>query len=391
MAPRALVLDPHDGGLAIARALTRRGVPVLCLSDPTGGWVARSRGVVGVELPRLADAEGRWVEEIVRQASEGEGVLLPCSDGASALIAAHRDELPANLRSFESHGGAHMRLMDKASLYEVAEEVGIRYPWRRILHTREDMERAGSEVTYPCVLKPTLSHEWRPLFGEERVFVLESPEALAAKAGPALDKKLALLLSEHVPGPETNLEGHVAVRLEDGSYPLEYTRRKIRQYPLDFGAGSTMMACEAPLTRELSRRLLDAAGFVGLAAVEAKIHPATQEPVLIEVNVRIPQSFGLGEAARVDSSYRFYAALAGLPLGPQPSPRLGAKVVVPGLEYHAARARLRRGDVTWRDLLASYRGVREVGFLDPRDPGPGVGRWLRLMRTRLGSRNHRAS
>jgi D-aspartate ligase len=381
--PRAVILDPHDGGLALARRLIRRRVPVVVLSNASSSWIARSRGVAGIELPSLADAEERWLEQIGELAGGGDGVLIPCSDRASALVAEHREAIPASMRSFESADGVHLRLMNKATLYEAAERAGVRYPWTRVLDAPDDLASAAREADFPCLLKPTLSHEWRRLFGEDRVFVIDSPDALVEKAGPALAAGLTLLLSEHVPGPETALEGHVAVRLADGSYALEYTRRKLRQYPLDFGAAATMMSDVAPRTRELSRALLDSSGFVGLASVEAKLHALTGEPVLIEVNVRVPQSFGLGDAARTDAAYRVYSTLAGLALGPPPAPRNGVKSVVPALEFRAARERLRRGDVGRLELLASYRGVREVGVLDPRDPGPGLALAMRVVRSRL--------
>ena len=49
----------------------------------------------------------------------------------------------------------------------------------------------------------------------------------------------------------------------------------------------------------------------------------------MEVNVRIPQNIGLGEAAGVEASWRIYATLAGIPLEPQRTQRDGVRVVVP--------------------------------------------------------------
>lgn len=381
--PRALLLDAQDAGLAIARRLVRRGIPVLSLGSASASWVARSRRVVGIELPPMAKAEERWVEKLVELGDGGDGVLIPCSDRASALLAVHRAEIPAHLRSFESPESAHLRLMDKVSLYEAAEAAGLRYPWSRILRTEADLDTIGREATYPSLLKPALSHEWRQLFGEERVFLIDSPEALAERARPALAAGLELMLSEHVGGPETSLEAHICVRMADGSYPVEYTRRKVRQYPPDFGTGATLMSDDAPATRELSRRLLDSTGFVGVAQTETKLHPETGEPVLIETNVRVPRDVGLGEAAGADISYRLYRALAGLPLGPPPVPRSGVKIVVPAMEVRAVRERLRRGDIGLLELLRSYRGVREVGPLDLRDPGPALALAARVIRGRL--------
>jgi predicted ATP-grasp superfamily ATP-dependent carboligase len=84
-----------------------------------------------------------------------------------------------------------------------------------------------------------------------------------------------------------------------------------------------------------------------------------------------------------------YAALAGLPLGPQPPVRTGTKVVMPPLERRAATARIRRGELTVRGLLRSYRGVRSVGLLNPSDPLPAVAFALQGARGRLARRRGR--
>jgi D-aspartate ligase len=126
----------------------------------------------------------------------------------------------------------------------------------------------------------------------------------------------------------------------------------------------------APGAMEMALRLLDAAGFVGFSSFEAKRHAVTGEHVLMEVNVRIPQNLGLGEAAGVEPAWRLYASLAGIPLPPQPAQRNGVKVIVPSLELHAAPAYIRQGDLSVRQLLSTYRGVRSVSGLSLSDPGP---------------------
>jgi predicted ATP-grasp superfamily ATP-dependent carboligase len=141
-------------------------------------------------------------------------------------------------------------------------------------------------------------------------------------------------------------------------------------HPAGFGAGSVHESVDVPQTLELTTSLLDAADFVGIALVEAKRHAETGEMVLIEVNVRLPQGFGLGDAAGTDASWRLYATLAGLPLAPQPRPLQGVKVVVPSLEPRAIVGNLRDGTTTLREVVGSYRGVRGFSGLTPRDPVP---------------------
>jgi D-aspartate ligase len=366
--PRAIVLDAADGGLAVTRALRRRNVPVTVIAVPNFSWVTRSRGIDG----RIATTNQEWLAQLDDLGSRGPGVLLPASDRAVEFVSQERERIPPVLRSFEGPSSAHLKLMDKASLYSLADEAGVRAPVVERIPSRAELDVAAERAAYPSLLKPLLSHVYRNLFGSRRNILVNNPDELRAAAIPALDAGLEWLVTEFIPGPETNLEGAVTARLEDGSLALAYTRRKLRQHPPYFGAGSVLEAAPAPEVIAMARRLLDTAGFVGVCSLEAKRHAVTGEHVLMEVNVRIPQNIGLGEAAGVDAPWRIYATLAGLPLPPQPAQRDGVRVVVPGLEVRAAVEYVRQGHLSIWQLLGSYRGVRNVSGLSFGDPGPLV-------------------
>jgi D-aspartate ligase len=363
---RAIVLDAADGGLAVARALRRHGVPVTLIAIPANRWVTRARGVDG----RLATTTDEWTEVLEQLASQGPGVLLPASDRAVEFVSQQRESIPPELRSFESLTSAHLKLMDKASLYSIAAEAGLRTPVVQRLSGRAEIDEVAARAAYPSLLKPVHSHVYRELFGAHRNILVHDPDQLRAAAGPALDAGLDWLVTEYVPGPETSLEGAVTVRLADGSVALSYTRCKLRQHPPYFGAGSVLETVPAPEVTAMALKLLDTAGFVGISSLEAKRHEVTGEHVLMEINVRIPQNIGLGEAAGVDPSWRIYATLAGIPLDTQREQRDGVRVIVPSLEVRAAVAYVREGTLTLRGLLGSYRSVRNVSGLSLSDPGP---------------------
>lgn len=198
-------------------------------------------------------------------------------------------------------------------------------------------------------------------------------------AGPLLDNDIGVLLTELVPGAETALEGSVAVRDQDGAYILEYGRRKLRQWPLDYGVGSLLESAEVPETMTMNRRLLDHTGYVGIAACETKRHSVTGELYLIEINVRVPASFGLAEACGVDGAWRLYGAAAGLPTGRQPRQQNGRKVVLPQKDLQAALSRVRRRDTSVREVVRSWRGIRDTAAFSLRDPAPGVRQLLQLL------------
>lgn len=382
--PRAILLDPNEGSLRIGRVLGRRGVEVhsLTQSGSLNAYLVKSRFVQGAVLPDLPEGSTAWLQRLTALADGGKAVLLAGSDAASEFLVARRDEIPPSLQSFEGAGSGHLPLMDKASTYELAHDAGVRAPWVKDVASFDDLGEAVGDGPYPCVTKPVLSHVGKKS-GDHRTKVVESAEQLGARCSAALHDGVPMLVTEHVPGGEDALEAAVTVRLGDGSYPLVYGRRKIRQWPLDVGVGSMHSATRGEEVIAVAQRLLDHAGFVGVSIVEMKRHSGTGELVLIEANVRIPMGFGLGDAAGVDASWRLYAALAGLPLPPQAESREGMKAVIPHIDLMAVAARIRRGELTWREAARSYRGVREVGVLDLRDPGPALALGKRIASTRL--------
>jgi D-aspartate ligase len=131
---------------------------------------------------------------------------------------------------------------------------------------------------------------------------------------------------------------------------------------------------------EIAERVLDEAGFVGVAGVETKRDPRTGKRWFLEVNVRIPGQWGLGDACGVQATARLVAALSGHQLGAQPPLRAGVCFVEPTGDLPTCLERLRevpawrRPAMAWR-LFRPYLGGGELGLLDPRDPRPAA-LWL---------------
>ena len=366
MPPPAVFCHPNDGCLTAARALVRRGVEVHLLATPEYRYVLASRGVHGRVMPDIRTHAQEWLDELN---GIGAAAVLCGSDAASEWITTHRDRLLPTLRTFESADRVHVDLMDKQILYRTANEAGVRAPWMVHVATADELAMHLDTITFPCVVKPTMGHVAKQVLGIGTTAVASRAE-LAAASAPLLDHGIPFLLTELVPGPETALEGSVAVRTPDGEYALEYGRHKVRQWPLDYGVGSLLESADVPETLKMNRQLLDHTGYVGISACETKRHSGTGELYLIEINVRVPASFGLAEAAGTDGAWRLYAALTGLPLGRQPDPVQGRKVMLPQKDLQAAVARIRRRETTPAAVLRSWRGVRDTAAWSWRDPAP---------------------
>jgi predicted ATP-grasp superfamily ATP-dependent carboligase len=397
--PEIVLIDPYNAGLSLARHMTRLGAPVTVVEgEPI---VSRSRGVKSVIAPYEAGGEP-WLGALETiAATSDEGVVLTGTDRGSAWLAQHSDRLPANVRAFERADGAHLRLMNKGEADQIARRAGVAVPWAARLSDPEQFARLALEAPWPCVVKPVLSHEWRSRYGEVRAFLAND----AAEAERVLSRPLAdgteMLLNQYIPGTDEDVEEAIVVRLGDGSYPVRFGCRKLRQYPTGFGETALGESSPLPETTALAQRVLDEAGFVGVAGVETKRHAGTGERWFLEVNVRLPAQWGLGDACGVQSSPRLVRALSGDELGPQPALRPGVRLVQPDLDRHVLLSSIgrapprRRPAVIWK-LARSYAGARELGVFDPRDPGPGLalaglflGRRLARLRAHLGGSGER--
>ncbi len=375
--PHVVVIEPFAAGLAIARRMVRLGARVSFIVEPGHTLESHSRRVHSTVSGFGTDGEA-WIGALAQITIDGqEAVVLPASDRASELLLRWKDKLPENLRMFERSGRRHLALMDKESADEIATRAGVAVPFTAAVHDESDMNEAFARAPWPCVVKPIFSHQWRMRYGEARVFVVEDAAAAARRLEQPLRDGIGMLLCQYIPGGDDAVEEAIMVRLADGTYPISFGCQKLRQYPRGFGVTTLGRSSHLPETTELARRLLDEAGFVGIAGVEAKRHPDTGERWFLDANVRVPTQWGLGDACGVQATPRLVSVLCDRELTRQRPLRAGVRFVVPEVDADACRELLQEAPVRQRPQLAMklirpYLGAGEMGMLNPRDPLPGL-------------------
>ncbi len=371
--PHVIVLDPYNSGLAAARCMVRMGARVTVVEEEM--VVGRSRKVHGIVAPFRADG-GQWLQTLQQiAATSTECVALTGTDRGSAWLVGVADRLPSNLRIFEHAGSAHLALMDKTRADQIARAAGVQVPWTGRVSSGEELAQVAAQAPWPCVVKPALSHEWRSRYGSARALLARDADEAADLLRRPLGDGLEMLLSQYIPGGDDDVEEAIVVRLADGSYPVRFGCRKLRQYPSGFGETAVGESSPLPETMALAQRVLDQAGFVGVAGVETKRHPQTGERWFLEVNVRMPGQWGLGDLCGAAATPRLIASLCGRELDEQPLPRRHVSFVQPDLDRHIVLSTLQRAPwrgrprVAWQ-FLRPYTRARDLGMFDPRDPGP---------------------
>jgi len=311
------------------------------------------------------------------------GVLFPTNDEWVLGLGRHRTHLEEYFDVPFAGEQTVARILDKATLHEAAERLGIPAPRTWDL-ARYDAARLARELPYPCIVKPREQRSFTEQFGV-KVFEVASPQEFVARVEQAQGH--ALLAQEIVPVTPDGFHSVCAYVAPDGEPRGLFVGRKLEQYPPGFGTGCLVDSDPLPELAERGARILRALGYHGIAEVEFLYDPRDGEHKLLDVNTRVWKWIGLPIAAGVDLPWLAYATTIGQAVAPV-TPRDEHLTWVYLKDYMALK-RTRAGvnaarhlsEPQWLALIsgqARSAGVVEA-VLDPDDPAP----FYRLLQTEM--------
>ena len=385
----AVLLGGDATAVPVARSLGRAGIPVTALGgrdDP----VRRSRHVDQyVEVGTGEGVQERTLEWLLGPVPGG--VVLPCSDEGLELIARNRAPLAAHGHIvLEADDQKLLDVLDKERTHELAVEHGIDVPATTTVRDADELRRAVEEIGFPCALKPLHAHEFRRVFAGKGFVAdtwsdIEEFFRLSEAAG------VEMLVTEMVRGPDHYHSGYCYLD-EHGENLFTFTKQKLRQYPVNFGAGVYHVMDWNDEVAELTVRFCQAVGLRGLLNVEYKRDTRDGRLMLIECNHRFTASTALHLAAGLDVPLFVYNRLTGRPLPRLGRPyREGATLWYPLDDFRAFKEYRRRGEMTTLQYVRSIAKRQHFSVASLSDPGPLLlalkprarGVWRRVRR-RLG-------
>jgi D-aspartate ligase len=381
--PPAYVLGAHEAGLAVIRSLARAGITVVAVTTSPNEHGRRSRAVNrAVTAPDPATRAREYVDLLAGLAtSHGPGVVFPTTDEALEAVAAHRDELARHHLVACSDDAVAQMFLDKSRTDAVALEVGVDVPATASPTSAEELDDCIARIGFPCLVKPRESFRYHRAFGVKMKRV-EDADELRAAWSEAHALGLRMLIQELVVGPETAGVNY-NVYMVDGEPLVEFTSRKVRLSPPNFGYPCAVVTATVPEVVEPGRAIVRGMGIEGFANVEFKQDERTGRYRLMEVNGRPNMSGQLAVRCGVDFPLMTYRHLVD---GEPPQ----AARCTPGVywvdEYRdpfavAKRWRTERG-VSLRDATRPYGARHVFATFSLRDPAP----FLARLRTKLGGR-----
>ncbi len=307
------------GDMDLVRAVALAGIPVVAAAKtgPETRWSRYTRGAIA--LPDLWSDPAGTVDALIAfgAAQRVKPVLLYQKDPALLTISRHRAELAPYFDFVLPPADLVESLVDKALFHDLSVELGLPVP-RTTIVKGGGWSAELDDVLYPVIVKPAIRDHsddvWFPLAGRSsKAFRADTPGALGAFLQHRALAGTNLVVQELVDGPEERIWSYHAFVTDDRVTLCEFTGRKIRTLPAQFGQSTAVEIIDRREVTDIGRQVLDAVGFTGVAKVDLK---EDREGLLhvLEINPRFSLWHHPGAVAGVNIPAAVYHHLLGRPV-----------------------------------------------------------------------------
>src|SRR5262249_19360716 len=159
----AVVMNMFYTGLGIARSLGERGFPVIGLSAQRGIYGNFTRYAKTVFCPDSRNEPEALLAFLLQWGAKNRerAIVFPTRDDDVLFLDRYRRELEPYFILAIAPGEALEACLNKWETYLWARKAGVPAPKSWIVDGERSLAAVLPEVTYPCVMKPVSSHDWR--------------------------------------------------------------------------------------------------------------------------------------------------------------------------------------------------------------------------------------
>lgn len=293
----AVVMGASPTGLYALRELASAGFSVACV-DTVSGCAAHSRHVRGKGrwFQGNAQAMEAWLLALA-STQQAKPVLIPTNDVSIEFILERAAVLQQGFRFPPAYQGMASHLLDKTAFHALCQTHGVATPGVWSAESRAVLAGLGSEIPFPCILKPALIHKARRFLNGKKVLLARNRAEFEHHVARMPDDVGGWLVQEIIPGPESAITlfgGYVST---NGKACQTFTGRKLRQHPAGFGSASLVTSQPCGETMALTLDFLHRLDFRGVCGAEFKRDPRDGQLKIIEINPRPTLWFQLAHDA----------------------------------------------------------------------------------------------
>jgi len=305
--------------LGAIRTLGRRGVPVYALDYFFPKAYALSsryvtQKVLCPDINRDEEALAEFLIKFGENFSE-RPVLMASADSYGLLISRHAEKLARCYRFPENPPGLLENIIDKKGLAQLAQKHNLRVPRTIIVDSSSKLDTAAGNMSFPCIIKPALSHQFVKVFRQKCLLAKNRDELLTALK-EARSSELEVMVQEIIPGFDDQMFVFDFYVDRKGNATHTFSAQKLRQFPINFGSSTLTHHFYDPELVDLGLDYIKRLGYRGYGEIEFKKDPRTNLYNLIEINARLSTLNVLFDKCGLEFAYVMYRELIGDPLPP---------------------------------------------------------------------------
>ena len=376
--PGVVLLGSDFKALGVARSLGQRGIPSVVVDNmPRSAWF--SRYVVKRfrwhsqmdDTPFLS-----FLLNIGKKHHLEQWVLFPMQDEVVQLVACNTQQLAQIYTLVTQEWDIVQWANDKRRTYCMAQATGVPYP--RTYYPANEDELAAIDIPFPSIIKPAFSVRLQYSTHLKALPAQSRDELLVQyrRAGESIHPD-EVMVQEIIPG-DGGTQYSLAAFCNQGRILTSMTARRTRQYPIDYGLGSSFVeAMPVPVLLEHAEKLLGCMHVSGMVEVEFKFDKRDQQYKLLDINLRPWGWHTLCIACGLDFPYIQYCNVLGQ--------EQRSMVATPHYDYHWVRLltdipaglqEIRAGITTPLRYMHSLVGKTVFSVFDWNDPLPALGDFL---------------
>ena len=296
---------------------------------------------------------------------ERRPVLYYDNDGYLALVSRFRHELGEHFAFVVPDASLVEDLIDKRRFLSLAARAQLPVP--PTCQLEAGFAAADLDLPFPMIVKPLTrddrDHSWLDVGGHAKALRFAAKSDFVASLPRLRDTGISFVAQTLVPGPESAIESYHVYADSAGSVIADFTGRKIRTLPLEFGHSTALTTTDAADVVQLGRHIVRALSFSGVAKFDFKRDPQGTLH-LLEINPRFTLWNHLGARAGVNIPALVFGDLVGRTRPPIGSARAG--VTWCDVWKDAQAARLSGVPLsTWLAWLASCDVKADLALDDP--------------------------
>jgi D-aspartate ligase len=371
--PGVVVLGSDFKALGLVRSLGQRGIPSVIVDNvPRSAWHSR---YVRKHLAWHDHLEGEAFLNFLLSVGKSfrleRWVLFPVQDDVVEFVARNNQQLSSMYRLVTQDWEVVQWAIDKRMTHRLAEKAGVPYP--RTWYPTSEEQLGEMEVGFPTIIKPAISIRMQNAARLKALPAHNKEELLTQyRLAATIIDPSEIMVQEIIPGGGQE-QYSVATYCKDGQMLMSMSARRTRQYPIDYGLGSSFVeAVEIPPLFNLAERLLGCLGVSGMVEVEFKHDNRDDLYKLLDINIRPWGWHTLCIACGLDFPYIQYRDVMGEPVLCF-APRYDRHWVRMLTDVPAGIQEIEAGLTTPLAYFRSLKGKTVYSVFDWHDPLPALG------------------